>query len=82
MLCAVGPPGHRTVFGTSGYRGARSSSSGFHRWDRLGKDVIGSLASSLARALVCLADMEFRVQVVIEAIVTCSQSKNDHLFCS
>ena len=40
------------------------------------------LTASNARALLCMADVEFRMQVVVEAVVACPEPEDCHLFPS
>ena len=40
------------------------------------------LAASTARALLCMADVEFRIQVKVEAVVACPELEHCHLFPS
>ena len=40
------------------------------------------LTASAARALLCMADAEFRIQKVVEAVVACPESEHCHLFQS
>ena len=37
---------------------------------------------SAARALLCVADAEFRIQVMAEAVVACPEPEYCHLFLS
>ena len=38
------------------------------------------LTASTARALLCMADVEFRIQVMVEAVVACPGPDHCHLF--
>ena len=40
------------------------------------------LAASTARALLCMADAEFIIQVIVEAVVACPEPEHSHLFSS
>ena len=40
------------------------------------------LTASTARALLCMADAEFRIQVMVEAVVACPEPEHCHLFPS
>ena len=40
------------------------------------------LTASTARALLCMADAAFWIQVVVEAVVACPQPEHFHLFPS
>ena len=40
------------------------------------------LTTSTSRALFCMADAEFRIQVMIEAVVACPEPEHCHLFLS
>ena len=40
------------------------------------------LTASTARALLCMADAEFGVQVIVEAVVACPEPEHCHLFPS
>ena len=38
------------------------------------------LTASTARALLCMADAEFEIQVIVEAVVPCPKPEHCHLF--
>ena len=40
------------------------------------------LTASSARALLCMADVEFGIQVIVEAVVACPEPEHCHLFLS
>ena len=40
------------------------------------------LTASTARALLCMANEEFRIQVMVEAVVVCPEPDHNHLFPS
>ena len=40
------------------------------------------LTASTARALLCMADVEFRIQVMAEVVVACPEPEHCHLFPS
>ena len=40
------------------------------------------LTASTARALLCMADAEFGIQVIAEAVVACPEPEHCHLFAS
>ena len=40
------------------------------------------LTASTARALLCMADAEFGIQVMVEAVVACPEPEHCHLFTS
>ena len=40
------------------------------------------LTASTARALLCIANVEFVIQVIVEAVVACPESEHCHLFTS
>ena len=40
------------------------------------------LTASTARALFCMADGEFGIQVIVEAVVACPEPEQCHLFLS
>ena len=40
------------------------------------------LTASTERALTCMADAEFGIQVVVEAVVACPEPEHSHLFPS
>ena len=40
------------------------------------------LSTSTARALLCMVDVEFGIQVIIEVVVACPERKHCHLFPS
>ena len=40
------------------------------------------LTASTARVLVCVADTEFGIQVIVEAVVACPEPKHCLLFAS
>ena len=41
-----------------------------------------SLTASTARALLCMADVDFQIQVMVEAVVACPEPEHCHLFPS
>ena len=51
-----------------------------HRWGRTAADVPCCLTASTTRALLCMADAEFRIQVMAEAVVACPEPEHCHLF--
>ena len=40
------------------------------------------LTASTARALICMANTEFGIQVIVEAVVACPEPEHCHLFTS
>ena len=40
------------------------------------------LTASTAKALLCIADVDFGIQVIVEAVVACSEPEHCHLFPS
>ena len=40
------------------------------------------LTASTARALLCIANVEFRIQVIVEVVVACPEPEHCHLFPS
>ena len=40
------------------------------------------LTASTARALLCMANAEFGIQVIVEAVVACPEPEHCHLFPS
>ena len=40
------------------------------------------LTASTARALLCIANVEFGIQVIVEAVVACPEPEHCHLFPS
>ena len=40
------------------------------------------LTTSTARALLCMADAEFRIHVMVEVVVVCPEPEHCHLFPS
>ena len=46
------------------------------------KQMFCCLATSPAGALLCLANAELGVQVMVEAVVSCPEPEDDHLFSS
>ena len=45
-------------------------------------DMPDCLTASTARALLCMADVEFRIQVMAEVVVACPEPEHCHLFLS
>ena len=51
--------------------------------DRAGlQQMLCCLIASTARALLCMADAQFRIQVIGEAVVDCPEPEHSHLFPS
>ena len=46
------------------------------------QQIFCCLTASTARALLCIAYVEFGIQVIVEAVVACPESEHCHLFTS
>ena len=44
------------------------------------QQMVCCMAASTARALLCIAYAEFRIQVMVEAVVACPEPEHCHLF--
>ena len=78
----AGPPGFRTAYGVRECGLARFPLGVARRGGRTAADVLLSDCQHHTGALLCMADAEFRMQMMVEAVVACPKPEHCHLFAS
>ena len=82
MKVSVGPPGHRRASGLRECGLARFPFLVVRRGGRTATDVVLSDCQYRKGTALCMADAEFGIQVIVEAVVACPEPEHCHLFSS